>query len=441
MKEDNMVISLPLPEQDPDLHITLYNTRLEVEPSGDGSATARFIPNGDESPHDAGERFAVRTRESDDGGLPVVHLEEQRPDRADRDRWQKGHLLVRVPEPTRLRLRGRNGAIAVRDLTGPLHVRTRNGGIDIRNGRGPVNAAAANGAVDLSAVSAPTVEVSAANGSVNLSGVETPRLRVSTSNGRVRVADARIGGGTVRSANGRIALQVAPLAAAPDPDSDPAAGAAAGADAGEGRLTVFSANGPVTVALPERINATVKAHTGGVLRNRLGNARSRTDRTVTTLQFGDGEPVLLILIKNLRGGIEVTKHTDFETRDRGADEKFSDDDARHYGVWFDVDFSEELPRFMRDMKEFGTKFGRLGEEVSREMRRAFQFGGDAERRGPRPWQEERSASAATATGDDAGGNDAGGDDAGAEVKTVLDLLKEGKISVEEAERLIAALRK
>jgi hypothetical protein len=432
MKEDSMDISLPLPKQDPDLHITLRNTRLEVEPSDDGSATARFIPAGEESPRDAGERFAVRTRESDDGGPPVVCLDEQRPDGVDRDSWQKGHLLVRVPEPTRLRLRGRNGGIAVRDLAGPLHVRTRNGGIDVRNSRGPVNAAAANGAVHLSDVTAPTVEVSAANGSVNLSGVETPRLRVSTSNGRVRVEDAHIGGGTVRSANGRIALQVAPLPAAPDSSADPDPDPDASAEAG--RLTVFSANGPVTVALPEHINATVKAHTGGVLRNRLGNARSRTDRTVTTLQFGDGEPVLLILIKNLRGGIEVTKHADFETRDRTADEEFSDDDARHYGVWFDVDFSEELPRFMRDMKEFGTKFGRLGEEVSREMRRAFRFGGDGERRGSRPWHEESSAS--TATGDDAGGGDAG-----AEVKTVLDLLKEGKISVEEAERLIAALRK
>ena len=421
-----MVISLPLPERDPALEIALRNTSLEVAPSGDGSATARFIPAGEQSPRDAGERFAVRSRESDEGGPPVVCVEEQRLDDPERDRSQAGRLLVQVPAATRLRLQSRNGAIAVRDLTGPLHVRTRNGAIDARGCRGPVNAAAANGAVHLSAVSAPSVEASAANGSVSLSGVQTPRLRVSTSNGRVRVADARIGGGTVRSANGRIALQIAPLAAAPD------GAAAPDADAGEGRLAVYSANGPVTVALPERVNATVKAHTGGVLRNHLGNARSRTDRSVTTLQFGDGEPVLLILIKNLRGGIEVTKHADFETRNHSADEEFSDDDARHYGVWFDVDFSEELPRFMRDMKEFGTKFGRLGEEVSREMRRAFRFGG-GEHHGPRPSREERSESAST-------GDDAGSGAAGAEVKTVLDLLKEGKISVEEAERLIAALR-
>ena len=377
----------------------------------------------------------MRTRESDDGGPPIVSVEEQRLDDATR-----GRLLVQVPEPTRLRLRSRNGAIEVRDLAGQLHVRTRNGAINARNNRGPVSAAAANGAIHLCAVSAPSVDVSAANGSVNLSDVETPRLRVSTSNGRVRVAGARIGGGTVRSANGRIALQIAPLAAAaaggapaPDPVAEPAA--AEETDAGEGRLTVYSANGPVTVALPESINATVKARTGGVLRNHLGSARSRTDRSVTTLQFGDGDPQLLILINNLRGGIEVTKHADFETGGRTAEEEFSDDDARHHGVWFDIDFSEEFPRFMRDMKEFGMKFGRLGEEVSREMRRAFRFGGgEGERRGPRPWHEERSEPA----GDEAGAGRRG--DTGAEVKTVLDLLKEGKISVEEAERLIAALR-
>ena len=431
-----MVIDLPLPEHDPALEIALRNTSLEVEPSADGSATARFIPAGEDAAQDAGERFAVRTREPDDGGPPLVCLEEQRLDDPD-----KGRLLVQVPEPTRLRLRSRNGAIEVRDLAGPLHLRTRNGAINARNNRGPVSAAAANGAVQLAAVSGPSVDVSAANGSVNLSDIETPRLRVSTSNGRVRVAGARIGGGTVRSANGRIALQIAPLAAAGDGGateaSDPpsAKGAARDTDGGDGRLTVYSANGPVTVALPEGIDATVKAHTGGVLRNHLGSARSRTDRSVTTLQFGDGEPQLFILIKNLRGGIEVTKHADFESRGRTAEEAFSDDDARQHGVWFDVDFSEEFPRFMRDMKEFGTKFGRLGEEVSREMRRAFRFGGggDGDRRGPRRWHDERPEASA---GEPGGARGAGGE----EVKTVLDLLKEGKISVEDAERLIAALR-
>ena len=428
-----MIITLPLPEHDPALEISLRNTSLEVEPSG-GGATARFIPAGEDTPRDTGERFVVHTREADDGGPPIVCVEEQRldnPDIAD-----KGRLLVQVPESTRLRLRSRNGGIEVRDLAGQLHLRTRNGAIDVRNNRGPVSAGAANGAVNLSAVHGQRVDVSAANGSVALSDIETPRLRVSTSNGRVRAADARIGGGTVRSANGRIALQISPLAAASD--SVPDTADAEEADGGDGRLSVYSANGPVTVALPEHINATVKAHTGGVLRNHLGSARSRTDRSVTTLQFGDGEPELLILIKNLRGGIEVTKHADFESR-RTADEEFSDEDARNYGVWFDVDFSEEFPRFMRDMKEFGMKFGRLGEEVSREMRRAFRFGEDGRggrrgrHRGPRPWYEGGSEAGAGAA------PDAGGD-AGAEVKSVLDLLKEGKISVEEAERLIAALR-
>ena len=431
-----MIIALPLPEHDPTLEISLRNTGLEVEPSADGSASARFIAAGEDSPRDTGERFTVHTSESDDGGPPIVSVEEQRLDDA-----SKGRLLVQVPEPTRLRLRSRNGAIEVRDLAGQVHVRTRNGAINARNNRGSVSAAAANGAIHLSAVCAPSVDVSAANGSVDLSDVETPRLRVSTSNGRVRVAGARIGGGTVRSANGRIALQIAPLAAAaaggthdaPDPAAETPA--AEETDGGEGRLTVYSANGPVTVALPEHINATVKARTGGVLRNHLGSARSRTDRSVTTLQFGDGDPQLLILINNLRGGIEVTKHADFETGARAAEEDFSDDDARHHGVWFDIDFSEEFPRFMRDMKEFGMKFGRLGEEVSREMRQAFRFGGaEGERRGPRPWQEERSEPESG----EAGGARRGA--AGAEVKTVLDLLKEGKISVEEAERLIAALR-
>lgn len=81
------------------------------------------------------------------------------------------------------------------------------------------------------------------------------------------------------------------------------------------------------------------------------------------------------------------------------------------------------------------KFGRLGEEVSREMRRAFKFGAPGghrhERR--RGWHDERE--------DADGGTEARQEDSGEEVKTVLNLLQEGKISVEDAERLIAALRR
>jgi len=185
-----MIISLPLPEHDPALEISLRNTSLEVEPSADGGATARFIAAGEETPRDTGERFAVRTRESDDGGSPIVSVEEQQLDDA-----AKGRLLVQVPAATRLRLRSRNGGIEVRGLAGELHVRTRNGSISARDSRGPLSASAANGAVRLAAITGPNVEVSAANGSVNLEDVETPRLRVSTSNGRVRVAGARVGGG------------------------------------------------------------------------------------------------------------------------------------------------------------------------------------------------------------------------------------------------------
>lgn len=424
-----MTIALPLAAESPHLEITLRSTNLEVEPSGDAGGDARFIPAGEDRPHDTGERFTVHTRAAEDGGAPIVSVEEQRVEGA-----RKGRLVVRVPEATRLHLRSRNGAVKVLGHAGKLRVRTRNGAIALRDCRGPVVAAAANGAIHLSAIAAPSVEVSAANGSVDLNDVETPRLRVSTSNGRIRLADGRIAGGTVRSANGRIALQIAPLAGTAADQAD----AAAETDSGErnGRLAVSSANGPVTVALPEQIDATVKARTGGVLRNHLGSARSRTDGSVTTLQFGSGTPQYLILINNLRGGIKVTRHADFESGSRAAKEEFFDDDGRHESIFFDVDFGEEFPRFMRDMKEFGMKFGRLGEEVSREMRRAFRFGGrDADRGRHRRWHDERSEQASDT------GAETRRDDTGEEVQTVLALLKEGRISVEEAERLIAALRR
>lgn len=421
-----MTIELSLAADAPRLEINLRYTALIVEPSGDDTAGARFVPKEGETPRQVRERFVAGTREADDGGPPVATLEE-RP----MDEPEKGELRVRLPASTRLRLRSRNGAVQARGLAGPLNARTRNGALAVRGHRGPLRLASANGGIDLSDCVAEHLDVSAANGSVNLSDVATPRLQIATANGRVRVAQGRVGGGTVRCANGRIALQVAPLApGGPDVSGSPAGPGApeAGADAAAGppRLAVHSANGPITVALPEQVSATVKARTLGVMRNYLGTARTRAERGVTTLQFGSGAPELLLLINNLRGGIEVMKHADFETRSRDQEDEFSHHGPHDEGVWFDVDFGEEFPRFMRDMKEFGMKFGRLGEEVSREMRRAFRFGGPGAQRREHRGERRR------------GGHE---EDRSAEIRTVLDLLREGKISVEDAEKLIAALRR
>lgn len=419
-----MQIELPLAADAPRLEVNLRTTALSVEPSGDGSASARFVPHGGEEPRQAEERFVTGTREAEAGGPPLATLEERPVDDP-----QKGKLVVRIPAATELRLRSRNGALQAGGLTGPLNARSRNGAIEVSRHRGPLRLAAANGAINLSASAAPHLDVSAANGSVDLSDVETPRLQIATSNGRVRVARGRVGGGTVRCANGRIALQIEPLAQsepAPEPASD------AEAD-GPRRLAVYSANGPITIALPEQVSAVVKARTMGTLRNYLGSARTRTERSVTTLQFGAGEPELLLLINNLRGGIEVTKHSEFETGSRDREEEFSHHDPHSEGIWFDVDFSEEFPRFMREMKDFGMKFGRLGEEVSREMRRAFRFGGPGAHR-----REHRRRDHGSGAGT---GAEARQEDRGEEIKTVLNLLREGKISVEDAEKLIAALRR
>lgn len=430
-----MTIELPLAAAAPRLEINLRHTALIVEPSGDDTARARFVLQEGERREELDERlrerFVTGTREADDGGAPVATLEERKVEEPD-----KVEVRVRIPAPTRLRLRSRNGAVQVHGLTGPLNARTRNGALEVRRHRGPLRLAAANGGIDLSDCVAEHLDVSAANGSVNLSEVATPRLQIATANGRVRVAQGRIGGGTVRCANGRIALQVAPLAPdGPDAGGSPAGPgapeAAADAAAGPPRLAVHSANGPITVALPEQVSATVKARTLGVMRNYLGTARTRAERGVTTLQFGSGAPELLLLINNLRGGIEVMKHADFETRSRDHEDEFSHHGPHDEGVWFDVDFGEEFPRFMRDMKEFGMKFGRLGEEVSREMRRAFRFGGPGAQR-----REQRGEHGRGEHG--RGGRE---EDRSAEIKTVLNLLREDKISVEDAEKLIAALRR
>ena len=495
-----MTIYLPLNGERPRFECALLNTRLTVEPSDDGTGHARFVPDDGQAADQTADRFALRERTPDGGGPPVITLEERRTESP-----EPGVLEVRLPENVQLRIRNRNGSVTVRDLHGQLKVRTRNGSIHVHGFHGRVQAAAANGSLLLDALEAPYLEAATSNGKIRLAASRVGGGTVRSANGRIALQLAPLGepghagaagavdageagsegvgrGGVEAPADsgagagegtdrGRAhgpaaggAAHGAGSAGGHGPVTGGGAGSAAGpggsgpGDPGRsgdpagasdpgghpGKLAVYSANGGVTLALPEQINATLKVRTMGAMRSSLAGVRSQSEGGVTTLRFGAEAPELLILINNLRGGVRVMHYADFDTRRTDDEDEFFRHDPRQHGVWFDVDFSEEFPRFMRDMKQFGMKFGRLGEEVSREMRRAFRFGGPGAHRdhhhehgGHR--RDERAAEDPGSAGSDAGERPQ--PDTSAEVKTVLDLLQQGKISVEDAEKLIAALRR
>lgn len=103
--------------------------------------------------------------------------------------------------------------------------------------------------------------------------------------------------------------------------------------------------------------------------------------------------------------------------------------------------------FLKEMRGYGLKFGKLGEEISRQVYEAFGAagGGSGFRRGPGGprWRGPGRAHHHEGPGRKGGPRPAQADAAGTEeeVRLVLDMLKEGKLSAEEAARLISALRR
>jgi hypothetical protein len=113
---------------------------------------------------------------------------------------------------------------------------------------------------------------------------------------------------------------------------------------------------------------------------------------------------------------------------------------------------DEMWDFLKEMRGYGLKFGKLGEEISRQVYEAFGAGGSGSgrrgagfRRGPGAagWRGAGRSHDHDVPGRKAGPRPANTDatDTEEEVRLVLDMLKEGKLSAEEATRLISALRR
>ncbi len=280
-----------------------------------------------------------------------------------------------------------------------LVVETGNGRILLEGVSGTIRANATNGRVELRRVAGETTVV-CANGSVDATGAGGS-LDLSTANGRIVVAGAKLKSGSFKSGNGRIGVQLTPD--------------------GPGSIGIFAGNGRVELALPADAGFRIKVKTRGRLHNNLESYSVSSDPEATVVEKGNGE--LAVLIQAFKG-VRLVKYEDFG-KDRedspipgfpGFDTEDMQDLFNRLGACFGFggggarrfEFSEEIPRMAHRMREMGARFGRMGEEFSRRFSETQQQGGGASR------------------------------DRG--VDMILDLLKEGKVSAEEAERLINALR-
>lgn len=291
-----------------------------------------------------------------------------------------------------------------------LNVKAGNGRVSLQSLRGFLEVSVSNGKVQMKDLDA-SISASCANGSIQGERLKA-RLDLSTSNGRVTIKESTIRGGSIKSGNGRISLQFTPAAVAP--------GALAPGEArpdGTGTLSLFSGNGRIRLALADEGGYRIRVQTKGRLYNHLENYSIQTDQDATVLVKGGGD--FSIFIQNYRGGVSLVKFEDFEKMfDEapwfeggegcdGPDEFFrnifSHVDPEKWGQDIAREFEHEIPRFVDQMARFGKRFGKMGEEISRQF------------------HESQSKS----------------DD---EVTMILEMLKEGKITAEEAERLINAIK-
>ncbi len=304
-----------------------------------------------------------------------------------------------------------------------LHLKTGNGRIRLQNLQGYLEASVSNGRVQMKNLDA-TISASCANGSIQGENLKA-HLDLSTSNGRVTIRESTIRGGSIKSGNGRISLQFVPAVATAGVATPAVATAGGGPSEGEpsgdarrdatGTLSLFSGNGRVRLALADEAGYRIRVQTNGRLYNHLENCSIQTDQDATVLVNGNGE--FSILIRNYRGGVSLVKYEDFDkVIDEGSwfegwegcegpeeffgnlfsgSEKWGEDIAR--------EFEREIPRFVDKMARFGKRFGKMGEEISRQF------------------HESQSKS-------------------DEEITMILEMLMDGKITAEEAERLINAVK-
>lgn len=274
-----------------------------------------------------------------------------------------------------------------------ISAETNNGLISFQSLNGKLNANTRNGKIELEELQG-TVTATCANGSINSKNIDGT-IDFSSANGRISVRESAIQGeSTVKSGNGRIFLQLNPSPT--------------------GTMSIFSGNGKVRLALPEHGNFSIQIKTKGRLFNNLEGCGTRTENEATIIQKGEGG--FNFLINNYRGGVTLVKYEDIDTNiDEGPKDFFED---MPFGDFFHGmfkcfepgdrgrrGFEDDISDFLEKMADFGSRFGKMGKKASHKY--SHHTGRKKE------------------DGD---------------IRLVLEMLQEGRITAEEAEKLINAIK-
>lgn len=234
------------------VEVRSYNGRVTLDHSstGDGSVAceARFYASG-KTEAIAMDRLiemtVVGSRDGDVLRIEVPHHSELGTNNAG------ARLNLDLPEGVRIDIRTSNGSV---HLDAPFHqpdIRTSNGNVSVQALSGPVKIKTSNGRVDIEDWAAPgTVEVKSSNGGIDYQGGSMD-FELVTSNGPVYVAlpNGWNGKGYLHSSNGSVRIESegridATMKASTSNGKVTVSGPSM---EGEGKLTVDTSNGPVSV--------------------------------------------------------------------------------------------------------------------------------------------------------------------------------------------------
>jgi|GEM_PF-4536639 len=366
------------------------------------------------------------------------------------------HIELHIPTNCHLTAETENGGLTVKDLYGEFNLKTENAGMRVEQCSGEMELESENGGIRVVNCSGE-LKLHQENGAVEVLGSSFDNADVENENGRIVFAfdDQKSGRFTFRNENGKTLLMIP--------------------EAIEYNLTAGTENGPIHIGLEGNYST---AHEG--------------DRRIVTMARGSGK--VRIEVESENGGITlVSRLVDGDDAQRVRFEHnhhFHHEHGRHF-VHGKMDkesireFKEQMKQLGAQMKELamdkeanhdelrrlGREMGRLGAELGRSLQGVGAFVGEVVEEGLKDFGmgdfldgvfersgRSRSPKAPVAPVDpvepidpdapepvepldpDDSTNIRGSfSDNQQEKMQILEMLRDGKVTVDEAERLLKAL--
>ncbi len=199
--------------------------------------------------------------------------------------WGGGDSRVKIFVPTGIKVsvKSENELLAAQELETELKMSTENGAIQVKECGGQISLKSENGAIRIKKCDAE-LRVITENGSISADRVSGASFEANSENGAIRVRQAAFERAFIQSENGRIIYETLPVE--------------------EAKLCIVSENGPVQLALPENYNFQLEAITEtGTLRNETEAELSEQDN-LKIVRRGEGGADISIKTEN--GSITLT---------------------------------------------------------------------------------------------------------------------------------------